>query len=50
MTYKVDITISGHLIVDASSESEAKEKVEDGYSMSDVYLDDDTIDEILLVK
>ena len=46
MKYKVDLTINGHLIIEADSEAEAREQVEDGFSMSDVYFDDDEIDEI----
>ena len=44
--YKVDLTIKGHIIITALSEAEAKEQADEGYSMGDVYFDDDEIDEV----
>ena len=50
MKYKVDLTINGHLIIEADSEDEAREKVKDGYQMTDVNFDDDEIDEVTLIN
>ncbi len=46
MKYGIDITIKGYLEVEASNEAEARAKVEDGYSLSDVQVIDDEIDDI----
>ena len=46
MKYRVDLTIKGHIEVDANSEEEARLKVEDGYPLSDVVVEDDEIDEV----
>lgn len=46
MKYGIDITLKGYLEVEAETEAEARAKVEDGYSLSDVQVIDDEIDDI----
>jgi len=46
MKYRVDLTITAHLDVDADSEEEARSKVEDGYSMTSIVFEDDEVDDI----
>ena len=46
MKYRVDLTIEGYIEVDANSEEEAREKVEDGYSLSSVTVERDEITDI----
>ncbi len=46
MKYKVELTIKAHLIIEAASEVEAREQVEDGYSWKSLYFDEEEIDEI----
>ena len=46
MKYGIDISISGYLEVEADSKEEAKAKVEDGYSLADVQVMNDEIDEV----
>ena len=46
MKYKVELTVKAHLIIEATSEVEARGQVEEGYSMSSLYFDDDEIDEV----
>ena len=46
MKYKVDVTINGYLEIEAESGQEAKDHAEDGYSMSDVVVEDDDIGEV----
>jgi len=48
MKYKVDLTVRAHIIIEADSEVEARENVEEGYSMNDLYFDDDEIDSVEL--
>ena len=50
MKYRVDLTINGHLEVEADSEIDARMQVEDGYSIHDVEFDDDFIDEVYPVE
>ncbi len=46
MKYIADLTLKGVIEVEADSEDEARKKLEDGYSMADVQIIDDEIDEI----
>ena len=46
MKYGVDLTLKGYLEVEADTIEEARAKVEDGYSMADVQIIDDEIDDI----
>lgn len=48
MKYQVDLTIHGYLEIEAESEEEARNNVEDGYSLTDLNFIDDEIDEISL--
>jgi len=48
--YRVDVTINGYIEVDADSEEEARARIEDGYSISEIQFEDDEIDEITLMK
>lgn len=46
MKYGIDLTISGYIEVEADSKEEAKAKIEEGYSLSDVEVMNDEIDEV----
>lgn len=46
MKYAIDLTLKGYLEVEAETKEEARAKVDDGYSMSDVHIIDDEIDDI----
>ena len=46
MKYGIDISLKGYLEIEAESAEEARRIVEDGYSMSDVQIIDDEIDDI----
>jgi len=46
LKYGVDISISGYLEVEAESKEAAKAKVEDGYSLTNVQVMDDEIDQV----
>jgi len=46
MKYGIDITLTGYLEVEAETKEEARAKFEDGYSLSDVQVIDDEIDDI----
>lgn len=46
MKYIADLTLKGVIEIEADSEEEARKHLEDGYSMSDVQIIDDEIDEI----
>lgn len=46
MKYIADLTLKGVIEVVADSKDEARKKLEDGYSMADVTIIDDEIDEI----
>ncbi len=46
MKYRVDITINGYVEVEANSKEEAREIIEDGYSLGEVQFEDDDIGEI----
>jgi hypothetical protein len=49
MKYRVNMTISGYLEIEAHSKDEAREIVENGYSMNEFHFEDDDIDEIYLL-
>ena len=49
MKYKVELTVKGYLEIEASSELEAREMVEDGFSPDDFYWQDDDIDDVRLI-
>lgn len=49
MKYRVDLTIKGFIEISAESKEEARSVVEDGYSLSNVHVEDDDIDDITLV-
>ncbi len=46
MKYGIDLTLKGYLEVEAETETEARAKVDAGYSLSDVQIIDDEIDDI----
>ena len=46
MNYRVDLTINGYLEIEATSKEEAREIVENGYSLADLNFEDDNIDDI----
>ena len=46
MQYGIDITLKVFLEVEAETEAEARAIAEDGYSLSDVLVIDDEIDDI----
>ncbi len=46
MKYRVDLTISGYLVIEADSKDEAREIVENGYSLTDLIFEDDEIDDV----
>jgi len=46
MKYIADLTLKGVIEVEAASEEEARKILEDGYSMANVQIIDDEIDEI----
>ncbi len=46
MKYKVSLTITGYIEIEADSEQEAREQFEDGYSLSSVIVETDELDEI----
>jgi len=48
--FRVDLTIEGYIKVEADSKEEARDKVEDGYSLSDVTVVDDEVDEITEIE
>jgi len=48
MKYKVYLTINGFIEVDAEDESEAREIAEAGYSITDVVVESDEIDDVEL--
>jgi len=46
MKYRVDLTITGYLEIEANSKDEAREIVENGYSLTEFNFEDDDIDDI----
>ena len=48
MKYIVELTIDGSLEIEAESEQEARERVEDGYSLTDFIFERDEINDIYL--
>ena len=49
MKYRVDLTINGFLEIEADSQEEAQAKATDGYSLTDVTVESDEIDEVSLL-
>ena len=49
MKYRIDLTIDGYIEIEASSEAEARDRIDDGYSLQDVTVTDDDIKEIVLL-
>ena len=50
MKFKVDLTIEAYIEIEADSEEEARANVEDGYSLSNIYLVSDEIDDVSLMS
>lgn len=46
MKYRVDLTITGYIEVEADTKDEAREKAEEGYSLNDVTVESDEIDDV----
>jgi len=45
-SYRVEITLRGYVDIEADSASEARQIIEEGYSLSDFHVEDDEIDDV----
>jgi len=50
MKYRIDLTIDGYIEIEASSEAEARDRIDGGYSLQDITVTDDDINEIVLLE
>jgi hypothetical protein len=44
--YRVELTLTGYVDVEANSVDEAREIIENGYALADFYMTDDEIDDV----
>lgn len=44
--YRVELTLTGYVDVEANSVDEAREIIEEGYSLTDFNVEDDEIDDV----